>query len=76
MDKILTGIKSAAFIDDIVKTKEEYFELLRSVFSRLKHANIHAKLSKCYFLKSEVTYLGDRIDRHGIHPTEDHLDAI
>ena len=80
MDKILAGIpKTAAFIDDIIvagSTKEEHLELLRSVFSRLKHAHVRAKLLKCYFLKSEVTYLGHRIDRHGIPPTEDHLDAI
>ena len=80
MDKFLTGIpKSAAFINDIVvagKTKEEHLELLRSVFSRLKNANVRAKLSKCYFLKSEVIYLGHCIDCHGIHPTEDYLDAI
>ena len=80
MDKILAGVpKTAAFIDSIIvagSTKEEHLELLCSVFLRLKHAHVRAKLSKCYFLKSEVTYLGHSIDRHGIHPTEDHLDGI
>ena len=80
MDTILAGIpKTAAYIDDIVvagQSKEEHLELLRTVFTRLKQANIRAKLSKCEFLKTEVTYLGYRIDRQGIHPTEEHIEAL
>ena len=37
---------------------------------------MRAKKSKCRFVQKEVVYLGYRIDEHGVHPTEEHLEAI
>ena len=80
MDKVLTGLpQAAAFIDDIIvggKTKQEHITLLREVFLRLQRINVRIKKAKCKFMVTEVTYLGHRIDEHGIHPTEEHIEAL
>ena len=80
MEKILAGIdKVAVYIDDIIvggPSKEEHIHILREVFIRLRDANVRAKKSKCRFVQKEVVYLGYRIDEHGVHPTEEHLEAI
>ena len=80
MEKILAGIdKVAVYIDDIIvggSSKEEHIRILREVFVRLRDANVRAKKSKCRFVQKEVVYLGYRIDEHGVHPTEEHLEAI
>lgn len=80
MDKVLTGLpQTAAFIDDIIiagKTPQEHMTLLQEVFRRLKHMNIRIKKAKCRFMATEITYLGHKIDEHGIHPTEEHIEAI
>ncbi|KAL5493753.1 hypothetical protein EMCRGX_G014975 [Ephydatia muelleri] len=55
---------------------EEHIRILREVFVRLRDANVRAKKSKCRFVQKEVVYLGYRIDEHGVHPTEEHLEAI
>ena len=80
MDKILAGIPhTAVYIDDIIvagKTKAEHLQLLREVLQKLNQANIRLKRAKCTFLQSEVTYLGYRIDKHGIHPTQERIEAV
>ncbi|KAL5470941.1 hypothetical protein EMCRGX_G029003 [Ephydatia muelleri] len=80
MEKILAGIdKVAVYIGDIIvggSSKEEHIRILREVFVRLRDANVRAKKSKCRFVQKEVVYLGYRIDEHGVHPTEEHLEAI
>ena len=80
MEKILEGIPyTAVFIDDILvggKSKEEHFKILRDIFHRLRLSNIRIRKSKCAFFQKEISYLGHRIDEQGIHPTEEHLQAI
>ena len=80
MDKVLTGLpQAAAFIDDIIvggKTKQEHITLLREVLLRLQRINVCIKKAKCKLMVTEVTYLGHRIDEHGIHPTEEHIEAL
>ena len=58
------------------KSREEHLKILRDVFHRLRVTNIRIRKSKCAFFKKEISYLGHCIDELGIHPTEEHLQAI
>ena len=57
------------YLDDIIvfaKTPEEQLDRLRSVFEKLRHANLKLKCSKCNFFKREITYLGHHVSSKGI----------
>jgi hypothetical protein len=57
------------FIDDILiysKSKEDHAEHLKVVLSVLKERKLFAKLSKCEFWLSEVSFLGHVISSGGI----------
>ena len=57
------------FIDDILvysKTEEEHKEHFRLVLQKLRENQLYAKLSKCEFWLSEVSFLGHVITDGGI----------
>jgi len=57
------------FINDILKyskSEEEHAEHLKIVFQVLKKKKLYAKLSKCEFWLSEVSFLGHIISSGGI----------
>ncbi|RXN15243.1 Retrovirus-related Pol poly from transposon opus [Labeo rohita] len=71
MDQILQGLD---FLDDILvtaSTKEEHIRKLDEVLTRLERYGLRVKLSKCQFMQSSVEYLGHRIDKEGLHPTDE-----
>ena len=67
------------FFDDILivgSTVAEHDARARQVLQRLKQRGVRLKKDKCEFGKSEVTYLGHRVDHEGLRPTEDKVKAI
>lgn len=48
------------------RTREEHYEKLRQVFSKLRGQQLYAQRSKCEFLASRLEYLGHLIDRDGV----------
>jgi hypothetical protein len=57
------------FIDDILiysRTEEEHVEHLRIVLQTLREHKLYAKLKKCDFWLSKVSFLGHIISREGI----------
>ena len=46
------------------------------VFRHLQQFGLHVKLSKCQFFQDSVTYLGHKITREGIQPTQEQIRAI
>lgn len=80
MEQILDGIPGVCvYIDDILvaaPSKECHLKLLATVFTRLSKYNVKVNKEKCQFLKKSVTYLGHVIDRKGIRPTEEKVEAI
>ena len=80
MDQVLEGIDGVCcFLDDVListNTMKKHVIVLDSVLQRLQDRNILAKKSKCEFAVSEVTYLGHRINRIGLQPTEEKMQAI
>ena len=80
MESLLQDIPNVAvYIDDILvagKNLAEHFEALEKVFARLQEAGLRLRRDKCSFIASFVSYLGYRIDKDGIHPTEEKVKAI
>ena len=80
IEGILKGIPGICiYLDDILitgKTEEEHLTNLEEVFRQLEAAGMRLKRNKCCFNMPEVTYLGHRIDKDGLHPTADKTKAI
>ncbi len=49
---------------------------LEAVLLKLKEADLKAKLTKCEFLKTKITFLGHTVYRNGIHTLDDRILAI
>ena len=80
METLLQGMEHVCvYIDDILltgATEEEHIKTLDEVLQRLETAGVRLKQSKCAFMKSEVEFLGHRVTRHGVQPTEDKVRAV
>jgi len=51
-------------------------ERLRNVFKILEENNMAVKAEKCKFGVDSVSYLGFRVDKKGIHKTEEKIKAV
>eukprot|EP00731_Ephydatia_muelleri_P012378 Em0006g1272a len=78
--QLLQGIpKVIVYIDDILitgSTDKEHLETLEKVLYKLKEAGIHLNKDKCFFLQESVVYLGYKIDKNGIHPLAEKVEAV
>ena len=50
--------------------------ILGEILKRLDEAGLPLKKGKCVFMESQVTYLGHRVNKEGIQPMEDKVDAM
>jgi len=67
------------FIDDILvysKTREEHDEHLRIILQTLREKKLHAKLSKCDFWMSEISFLGHIVSAEGIRVDPKKIEAV
>lgn len=67
------------YVDDIViysKSLEEHLKSIEEVFNRLCDNNLHVKLSKCEFLKSEVEFCGVLLSSEGVKITDTQKEAM
>ncbi|XP_064470040.1 uncharacterized protein K02A2.6-like [Ornithodoros turicata] len=79
MESLLREIPGTqVFLDDILIGEREanFGETLRKVLQRLQDNGVRLREDKCEFHKSEISYLGHRIDKRGLHPEEKKLRAI
>ena len=80
MDKVLQGLnKVGCIMDDIIITgasTEEHLSNLRAVLDRLSEYNIQLNEKKCSFLADSVEYFAFRVDKEGIHPTDEKVKAM
>lgn len=80
MRKVLQGAKGTiSYMDDITvtgKNREEHLINLREVLKRLSNAGFKLKLDKCKFFQEEITFLGHRINRHGLFKDERKIEAM
>ncbi len=68
-----------AYLDDLVLYSVEWKEhvcLLRTVFERLRKANLTLNLAKCEFGRATVTYLGKKVGQGQVRPVEAKVTAI
>ena len=67
------------YVDDVViatPTLEDHIERLGEVLARMNRSGLKCKPSKCEILKDSIKYLGMMVDRHGIRPDPDALEAF
>ena len=80
MDQVLRGLPFAyAYIDDVLiasSSPEEHLKHLRTVLERLATHSIIINPNKCLFSVSELDFLGHHIDRHGITPLPEKVQAV
>lgn len=73
----LPGVK--IFMDDIIifgRGHEECLQRTEAVKRRCTKLNLTLNEEKCKICQMEVTFLGMRLDKHGIHPTFSKLEAL
>ena len=80
MSQILTGIDGVlCHIDDVLvsgATPAEHETRLTAVLTRLSTAGVTLNAGKCEFYKDSIRFLGHLIDKDGIHPDPDKVNAI
>ena len=67
------------YVDDVViatPTLEDHIERLDELFACMKRWGPKCKPSKCEKLKDSIKYLGRMLDRHGIRPDPDAVEAV
>lgn len=67
------------YFDDIVihsKTFAEHMEHIRIAMECLSNANLQAKLSKCQFLRKELSFVGHLVSCKGISPDPAKIESI
>ena len=67
------------YLDDILvfsPDMETHLEHLRSLFIKLREADLKLKEVKCNFLKKHIQYLGHIISGKGITPLPEKLESI
>lgn len=67
------------YLDDILifsRTPAEHVEHVRTVLQRLRQHSYFAKLSKCEFFRSELSFLGHVVSADGIKPDPKKVDVV
>ena len=80
MEELLKDIPGVfLYLDDILisgANVTEHLERLRQVLAALQAAGLKLSIDKCTIGVPSVTYLGYKIDKVGIHPTKEKVQAI
>ena len=67
------------YVDDVMiatPTLEDHIERLDEVFACMKRAGLKCKPSKCEILTDSIKYLGRIVDKYGIRPDPDAVEAV
>ena len=67
------------YIEDVViatLTLEDHIERLDEVFTCMKQAGLKVKPSKCEILRDSIKYLGRLVDKHGVRPDPEAVEAV
>ena len=67
------------YVDDVViatPTLADHIYRVDEVFDCMKRAGLKCKLSKCEILRDSIKYLGRMVDRHGVRPNPDAVEAV
>ena len=67
------------YVDDVViavPTLTDYIDRLDGVFGCMKRAGLKCKPSKCEILRDSIKHLGRMVNKHGVRPDPDALEAV
>ena len=67
------------YVEDVViatLTLEDHIERLDEVFTCMKQAGLKVKPSKCEILRDSIKYLGRLVDKHGVRPDPEAVEAV
>ena len=67
------------YVDDVViatPTLEDHIDWLDEVFGCIKRAGLKCKPSKCEILRDSIKYPGRMVDRHGVRPDQEAVEAL
>ena len=67
------------YVDDVViatPTLEDHIDRLDEVFKCMKSAGLKCKSSKCEILRDSIKYLGRMVDRQGVRPDPEAVEAV
>ena len=70
---------SYVFFDDILVYADNFQHMisnLRVMLNKMNQEGLHLNREKCVFATPMVEFLGHRIDSHGIHKSNKHIEAI
>ena len=80
VNEVLSGLTFAfGYLDDILvfsPDMETHLKHLRSLFEKLREADLKLKEVKCNFLKKHFQYLGHIVSGEGITPVPEKLESI
>ena len=67
------------YLDDVfiaTPTLEDHIDRLDEVLGCMKRAGLKCKPSKCEILRDSIKYLGRMVDRHGVRPETEAVEAV
>ena len=80
VNKVLEGLEVAfGYLDDILiysKNMDEHLQHVRTLFKRMRQADLKLTKWKCNFLKAHVQYLGYYISGQGLEPIPEKLESL
>lgn len=82
MNSVLAGLLGHSvfcYLDDVILATKDvptHLDTLSQVLSCFAKAGLTLKLEKCTFLRSQIKFLGHRVDRDGIHTLDDKVRAV
>ena len=80
VNKVLEGLEFAfGYLDDILiysRNMDEHLQHVRTLFERMRQADLKLTKRKCNFLKAHVQYLGHYISGQGLEPIPEKLKSL
>ena len=67
------------YLDDLItysKNNPDHLVRLRQVFEKLRDSGLKLKPEKCKMFQKEITYLGHKVSKEGIRPSDENIEAI
>jgi len=67
------------YLDDVLifsNDLEEHLQHIDTVLTLLNDNSIRLRLSKCFFAKNELEYLGHVVSREGLRPTNSKIKSV
>lgn len=78
-DKLIRENKILLYLDDILVATEntdEHLDILKDVFEIARRYRLRFRLDKCFFVRTEIIYLGYLVNKYGIRPNTQHVESV